>query len=201
MKMNYVLIDYENVQPERLSVFEAEHFKVLVFVGANQSKLTFEAAAALQKMGNKAEYVKISGQGPNALDFHVAFYIGHIPALEPAAYFHIISKDAGFDPLIQHLKAKKLLVARYSDVCEIPAVKIATVKSPNERLALVVTRLQHQGTARPRTAKTLISAISSIFHKQLSEQEVVHLLNELQAKSYVTVSDTKVSYALPTPDA
>jgi hypothetical protein len=72
MRINYVLIDYENVQPSSLAGLDAEHFRVLVFVGANQNKLTFETAAAIQKLGPRAEYVKISGNGSNALDFHIA---------------------------------------------------------------------------------------------------------------------------------
>lgn len=76
VKTNYVLIDYENVQPEAMAVLAQEHFKVLVFVGANQAKVTFEVASVLQQMGDRAEYVKITGNGSNALDFHIAFYIG-----------------------------------------------------------------------------------------------------------------------------
>ena len=61
MRTNYVLIDYENVQPEAMTVLNKEHFKVIVFVGANQAKVTFEVASVLQKMGERAEYIKISG--------------------------------------------------------------------------------------------------------------------------------------------
>ena len=46
MKTNYVLIDYENVQPEAMAGLCEDHFKVLVFVGENQSKVTFEVASA-----------------------------------------------------------------------------------------------------------------------------------------------------------
>ena len=72
MKTNYVLIDYENVQPATLAILDQEHFRIIVFVGANQAKITFEVASALQPMGTRAEYVRISGNGANALDFHIA---------------------------------------------------------------------------------------------------------------------------------
>lgn len=52
MRTNYVLIDYENVQPEAMAVLNKEHFKVIVFVGANQAKVTFEVASILQQMGS-----------------------------------------------------------------------------------------------------------------------------------------------------
>ncbi len=199
MRINYVLIDYENVQPEALTVLEAEHFKVIVFVGASQTKVTFEAAAALQLMGDRAEYIKISGNGSNALDFHIAFYIGKLAAIDPTAYFHIISRDTGFDPLIQHLKAKKIFAARSHDVIGIPLVKANNIKSHPERLDLVVSNLIHRAASRPRTVKTLSSTISAMFQKQLNEQELTALFKELQAKGYVTVNETKVTYALPAP--
>ena len=36
MKINYVLIDYENVQPEAMAGLCEDHFKVLVFVGEKE---------------------------------------------------------------------------------------------------------------------------------------------------------------------
>lgn len=197
LKTNYVLIDYENVQPEAMAVLNQDHFKVLVFVGASQAKVTFEVASALQQMGTRAEYIKITGNGSNTLDFHIAFYIGVLAGIEPSAYFHIVSKDTGFDPLIQHLKAKKILASRSKDVTEIPIVKAACSKSPAERLEVVIADLQRRGASRPRTLKTLGSTINSIFQKALSEQEVEALLAALQKQGALTVTENKVAYSLP----
>jgi hypothetical protein len=197
LRTNYVLIDYENVQPEALSVLDADHFKVLVFVGASQAKVAFETADALQRMGNKADYIKISGNGSNALDFHIAFYIGQLAASDPTAFFHIISKDTGFDPLIKHLKSRKLFAARISDVSEISLVKIATTKLPTDKIAAIVANLHQRGLSKPRTVKTLLSTVSSLFQKQLSEQELAELLKDLEDKSYIVINGAKVSYALP----
>ena len=61
LKTNYVLIDYENVQPEAMAVLNQEHFKVLVFVGANQAKVTYEVAEALQQMGTYGYALKPRG--------------------------------------------------------------------------------------------------------------------------------------------
>ena len=113
MNMNYVLIDLENIQPEHLSVLAGQNFKVLVFVGQNQSKISFDLVSAVQHLGKNAEYIKIQGNGPNALDFHIAFYIGQFSAENGDSHFHIISKDKGFDPLIKHLESKKF---RYTGI-------------------------------------------------------------------------------------
>lgn len=180
-----------------MAVLRDEHFKVIVFVGANQTKVTFEVASALQGMGDRAEYIKITGNGSNALDFHIAYYIGQLASKEPDAYFHIVSNDGGFDPLIQHLKTKKILASRSKDVTEIPLVKVANSKSPTDKLAVIVTDLQRRGSSKPRAVKTLSSTINSIFQKQLSEQEVATLLAALVKHGVVAVNGTKVSYMLP----
>ena len=57
LRKNYVLIDYENVQPSYMAALDADHFHVLVFVGASQTKVTYEVASALQEMGDRAEYI------------------------------------------------------------------------------------------------------------------------------------------------
>ena len=197
MRTNYVLIDYENVQPEAMAVLSKEHFKVIVFVGANQVKVTFEVASALQQMGERAEYIKISGNGSNALDFHIAYYIGLLASKEPEAYFHIVSKDTGFDPLINHLKGKKILACRSKDVTDIPIVKASNSKSPSEKIAVIIADLKRRGASKPRAVKTLTSTISNMFQKQLSDEELQSLLLELQTKGIVSIAGTKVSYELP----
>ncbi len=198
MRINYVLIDYENVQPAAMAVLEKEHFKVIVFVGANQAKVNFEVASALQRMGENASYVKISGNGSNALDFHIAFYIGQLAVAEPDAYFHIISKDAGFDPLITHLKSKKIFASRSKEVADIPIIKAANSKTPAEKQAVIVANLQQRGAARPRTVKTLSSTINSLFQKSLPEEELDLLLSSLEAQGIISIAGAKVSYELPT---
>ena len=80
MRTNFVLIDFENVQPASLAPLERDGFKVFVFVGANQTKVSVDVAAALQRLGTNAEYIRISGNGKNALDFHIAYYIGKLAA-------------------------------------------------------------------------------------------------------------------------
>ena len=197
MRTNYVLIDFESVQPTSLAALEHDHFKLIVFVGSSQAKLPFETAAAMQRMGSRAEYVRIDGNGPNALDFHIAFYIGQIAAAEPTAFFHIVSKDKGFDPLIKHLKSRKIFSRRAEDIADIPVVKASNVKSPDERAALVIKKLQQMKATKPRTVKTLSTTIASVFQKQLSPAEIEGAIKDLCKRGLVQLTGTRVSYALP----
>ena len=197
MKTNYVLIDYESVQPDDIAALQHEHVRVIVFVGPHQTKIAVETAAALQRMGANADYVRLTGSGPNALDFHIAYYLGQLAAKEPTAFFHIISKDTGFDPLVKHLKERKLRVCRVQTIGEIPLLKPIDPKTSSDRIALIVENLQKRGAARPRTVATLSSTISAMFQKQLTAQEVSSLVSELKKKGLVKVEGTKVTYNLP----
>lgn len=199
LRTNYVLIDFENVQPEAISMLDQEHFKVIVFVGATQQKVPFDIANALQRMGSKAEYVKISGKGSNALDFHIALYIGQLAAADPTAFFHIISKDTGFDPLIQHLKDKKVFAARSKDVADNPFFGASNTRPLEEKLMVVLTKLQQLGASKPRTVKTFSSTISSLFQKQFPEDEIATIVAEFQTKGWAAVTDSKVAFSLPSP--
>ena len=149
----------------------------------------------MQQLGSRAEYIKISGNGSNALDFHIAFYVGQIAAKEQDAYFHIVSKDTGFDPLIQHLKSKKILASRSKSVADIPLVKISNSKTASEKAAAVLTNLKQRGTSKPRTVKTLSSTINSLFQKALLEPEIVAIIKELEKQGAITITETKVAYA------
>jgi len=166
-----------------------------VFVGATQSKLPFDLVTAIQQMGERAKYIKIAGVGPNALDFHIAYYIGRIASHEPEAFFHIISKDTGFDPLIQHLKDKKIFCGRWQTLEEIPAVKSAQVKSPEERAILFLSRLLQPKATKARTEKTLRSAIAAHFQRQLTDEEISAIIGALQRPGHLSIADGKVVYA------
>ena len=196
MRTNYVLIDYENVQPSALSALDKEFFKVYVFVGANQAKVNFDVVEALQRLGSNGKYIKISGNGPNALDFHIAYFIGKLAAQDEAPFFHIISKDTGFDPLIAYLKTNKIYACRSKSIYDIPIIKAANSDNLAERISAVVANLKQRGNSRPRTPKTLSNTVNSLFQKNLSESDLSGLLKALEQHGHIVVSENKVTYKL-----
>ena len=196
MPTNYVLIDFENVQPKNLEILEKHPFKIFVFVGANQTKVPFDLATAMQNFGDSAQYIKISGDGKNALDFHVSFYIGQLSNQDPKGHFHIISKDKGFDPLIKHLRAKKIRVQREKDLAEIPILRISSATNNDDKICAIIQNLAGRGQSRPRKIKTLSNTINSLFSPKLDEKELSTLINILKEQKYIAVKDSNVSYNL-----
>ncbi len=197
MANNYVLIDFENVHPKNLELLTKHPFKVFVFVGANQTKLPFDLADSMQLLGNNAKYIKISGNGQNALDFHIAYYVGELAGKEPDAQFHIISKDKGFDPLIKHLQSRKIRIKRTKDLAEIPLLRVPITTSSDEKIAAIVKNLGGRGQSRPRKVRTLENTINTLFTKKLDKDELSTLTKELQKRELIVVNKGNVSYKLP----
>ena len=197
MTTNFVLIDYENVQPTELALLRGGRFKVKLFLGASQAKIPVALAAALHALGPNAEYVLLESGGSNALDFHVAYYIGVLSAQDPAAQFHIISKDKGFDPLIRHLKLRGVVAQRFPSIMSIPSAKEVLPFMGDDRLQMAVAHLSKLKAAKPRTQKTLRSTLQTLFKKELSEEQLSGLLGALRERGIVKVDGTKLAYDLP----
>lgn len=197
MKINYLLIDYENVQPKSFAALNGLPFKVVVFLGASQTKVPVEFARALQALGGNAEYVQISGNGRNAVDFHIAFTIGELSKSDPGAHFHIISKDTGFDPLIQHLRSKGIFAHRSKEVADVPILKASNTTTLDAKVEAIVRNLMSRGSGRPRKVKTLSNTINALFMKSLDSAELASLLKALEKQKYISVEGEHVSYHFP----
>ena len=160
MTTNFVLVDFENVQPGNMGLLKGGPFHIKVFLGASQGKISLEMAQALQTFGDAAEYIQVVGNGKDALDFHIAYYIGKLAAENPGASFSIISRDTGFDPLVKHLKLKHIECKRSASIADIPQVKAtatATAKpapAPAKSVSKPVVKPVAKPSAPPAAPRT-----------------------------------------------
>lgn len=132
------------------------------------------------------------------MDFHIAFYIGRLAAEVPDTFFHVISKDKGFDPLIKHLKTQKIFAARSVTIADIPILKAPLPESVKpDKLGSVIEKLKSQKAAKPRTLKTLGSTIKSYLANQLEGDELEQIIGTLTTRGIVRISEGKVAYSFP----
>jgi hypothetical protein len=82
------------------------------FFGASQKTVPTEFLKRALKGGDRFEPIDIAGHGKNALDFHIAFYLGECLTRSPGTRCVVLSKDKGFDPLIKHLAGRGFSVRR-----------------------------------------------------------------------------------------
>jgi hypothetical protein len=128
MSATYILIDFENVQPKALEQLRGAHVHVHVFLGARNTKLPRELVLALQSMGDRAQYVTLATSGTNALDFVVAYELGVLTVQDREGSFYIVSKDRGFDPLVDLLRSRGLRVGRSASIEQLPDLVVAPAK-------------------------------------------------------------------------
>ena len=194
MKTGHIFIDFENVQPKDLALLKGREYKVMIFVGATQAKLPTEFAIAAQSLGLSAEYVQIDGSGRNALDFHIAYYLGSTSAAASSGESFVISKDTGFDPLMRHLKAKGISCRRLTSIGDVPGLKEAAIKPTSDPTQRVLANFAKRESARPRTIKALRSSIKHLLGEQGTDETVNRVTADLERLSAIKLTDGKVTY-------
>mgnify|MGYP003417542926 FL=1 len=212
MSKKFALLDMENVQPTSLQKLKNEGYHLKVFVGANQSKISVELAEEIQTFGESAQYIRIQSSGKNALDFHIAFYMGQLASTEPDSQFVIVSKDTGYDPLLKHMrnigiKANRSSAAVGSTTTPAKPTKpteqttVTNKKSPTqmslaERVAFAHKHLQKAGKAKPGKLASLAADLHSKFQKKLDEKSVQSLIKELIKQGVVIDNQGTITYQL-----
>jgi hypothetical protein len=167
MSPTYILIDFENVKPPAadLKLIRGSGYRVRLFHGPHQTKFDADIVKALQPLGTQVEFVQCERSGKNALDFHIAFYLGRmLPESEGAAApgdrerFFIVSKDSGFDVLLDHVRQLGYDAARVVNIREAlgmgePADAVAvlkpTAKTPAARKPAAAKAQPETETAKP----------------------------------------------------
>ncbi len=197
MKNNYILIDYENLQPAVAEVLAQPIFKVWVFVGAQQNKVKFDLVDLLQRKGGDARVIKMTSSGRNALDFHMAFYLGELASKEPSSFFHVITGDGDLDRLLEHLRERGIEAYRHGSVFDISIVKPPASTVQDEKVSRVIEYLVRRGPQRPASLKTLKGSISALFDPKLTDAEAQGLVDILVEHGVLSLQEARLIYGLP----
>lgn len=118
--MNHIFVDYENVQQLDLSLIAAANVKFTLLIGPRQAKLATDLVEKMIEHSSSVNLVRLKSAAKNAVDFALAYYLGRAALADPGACFHIISKDTGYDPLIDHLRGLHIKVRRQSACADLP---------------------------------------------------------------------------------
>lgn len=156
MLTQYVLVDFENVQPD-LSALANTPYKVKIFFGAKQqeSRVPFKLLDAVMALGGNVESIKITRSGSNAVDMHIAWYIGGLLEREPNAGIHIISGDTDFDPLIEFLKARGVQCRRSKTITDLAAAKPQRTAAPRSGRGKTAASTPKAAPPAPRVAQPM----------------------------------------------
>jgi len=216
---NHVFVDFENVSRIDPTLLERKNVTFTLLLGARQTKLDVTLVEKLLVHVASLQVIRLTSSGKNALDFALVYYLGQAFAADPTGSFHIVSKDKGFDPLIEHLQTRHSQVRRYDDFgmlsfCALPKASCVAPSSvflkPNALptlnnatgnsdglSALALARLRKSSAARPKNRKTLTRYLITHLGHDLDEAGAERLIADLsQAGSLAIDSKGAVIYRL-----
>jgi len=113
-----LLVDFENVHKLDTSGLDAD-FHVVIFVGAGQKPPKLGREPQRKPTRPEIEFQSVNGYGRNALDFHIAFYLGRVFETARLTPCFVLSRDKGFDPLLRHLNETGLSCRRLESIYEL----------------------------------------------------------------------------------
>jgi hypothetical protein len=122
MTLTHILVDFENVQPSALDIglVPGAGVRLAIFRGPGQMKYSADIAEAWQPLGANVTFIRCAKAGRNAVDMHIAFYLGELVAAQAGAgqgaRFFIVSRDTDFDPLLMHIRGQGFEAARVASI-------------------------------------------------------------------------------------
>lgn len=214
MNQSILLVDYENIGKIDLAEIPAG---VLVpfFFGASQKSVPKDFLKAALNLRERFVAIDIEGQGKNALDFHIAYYMGEYLTRAPESACIILSKDKGFDPLVKHLMLRGFKVRRANSLREAFATATTDNRRPQgesrrapaassrpapDRPPQSVPENAVQWLAggakarRPRTRKALAAHLYSHFSKKIPEADIQALIDHLVGAGQLSEMNGKITY-------
>lgn len=196
--MNHVFVDLENVHQVDSSLIGTKSVSFTLLLGAKQTKLDAGLVERMMAHAAAVEMIRLTATGKDALDFTLAYYLGRKVLADPTAYFHIVSKDKGYDPLIEHLRSRHIHARRHDDFSTLmfsykareaeAATKVA-VSGAGDMMSQVLERLRKNVANRPKKKATLLSHLKSSLCKGGTEADAEKVFEKLRKAGHLELDE------------
>lgn len=116
--MAIYLIDYENTGVKGLAGIEklSEEDQIILFYGPKTGSIPFDEHVKISQSASHVEYIKTTKTAKNYLDFQLTTYLGYLIASTPVREYHVVSKDSGYDSVVDFWSKKGLVIKRQDTV-------------------------------------------------------------------------------------
>jgi hypothetical protein len=219
----HLLVDFENLQPspEHVARVRGEHSHLWVFHGPHQNKFDAAMVNAWKPLGDRLQLVQSAKPGKNALDFHIAYYLGVLKEWDVIAkrrsMYVVVTGDGGFDALFTHLSGQGCAVDKAGSIPEALALAerlqalakhapeaTATAKPSapratpaEENVAKIVAALASHAKSRPATRKKREPYVLSRLGNKVTPAVVQAVVKSLIKRGVVKCDGEKVTYVFP----
>lgn len=215
-------VDFENLQDLAYDEIDPNNDMVVIFVGHTQTKISFDIVKKTQKLGKAVEWIQMGGSGRNALDFHIAYYLGYFIASKESTSteckIFIASGDSDYDVLIKHILSQGHYCERIKTLPPIktidhgvqtqhphnhalyepapaPAPAPAKILTNSDILAHLIEHLgKVEKLKRPRTEQTLVNHIKAQYLKKKPDLKSEDIFNLLKKNKKINLNQKRISY-------
>ncbi|MCF0229742.1 MAG: hypothetical protein HUJ76_08655 [Parasporobacterium sp.] len=116
--MSIYLIDFENVHDSGLNgiLQLTEQDEVSIFYSQKSEHMSFDTHANLMKAKAEVQYIKMRKCAKNYLDFQLSTHLGYLIGSNAKGPFFVISKDTGYDSIIDYWRDRNEIVVRMPSI-------------------------------------------------------------------------------------
>lgn len=209
--INHIFVDFENVHQIDLAIIGSKAVSFTLLIGPRQTKLDVVLVEKLFEHAASVQLVRLTSTGRNALDFILTYYVGRAVTADPTGFFHIVSKDTGYDPLIEHLRGKHIRARRHDSFATLtfaapakPPVPTAPAAAPKsksqskskaqppvlgERATQVLNHLRKPSATHPRNKKKLVSYLVAHLGRKITDADASEIVESLCQAGHLTVGE------------
>ena len=192
--MAMYLIDYENVHDAGLDGVASlsEDDSVVIFYGVKIKAIPFDRHIEIMNSKAQVEYIKTEKIAKNYLDFQLSTYLGYILGLGLKGEVYVVSKDTGFDSLVDFWKGRNVTIDRVVNLMrELPATaeeaKAETKSKPKSKKSKV-TKAEKKDKSAEANSNSKKKEKTSDADKNIKEQSKT-VKEKTKAKKKADVKD------------
>jgi hypothetical protein len=208
--INHIFVDFENVHKIDLAFIGSKAVNFTLLLGSRQTKLDVLLVEKLLANAATVQLVRLTSGGNNALDFAIAYYVGRAEAADPTGYFHIVSKDTGYDPLIEHLRSRHIHARRHDDFVTLTFTAPAKLTPPapaaaskpkasskhkvqipivDNRVSQLLEHFRKSSATRPKNKEKLISLLITHLGHKITEAEALAIVENLRQEGCLAIGE------------
>lgn len=115
----FLFIGFEDLKKIKFDKLQQVCDRVFVFVNKNEKAIPFVLVQRLQKLGENVQWIPVTGETIETTCHFLSFHLGLMhEQVEEEVEFAIISEDASFDSIIEHLNELGRSAVRVTGVKE-----------------------------------------------------------------------------------
>lgn len=188
--MAIYFVDYENVHDEGLKGIAQlkSNDRVVVFYSNNIKNIPFDLHVEISKSSAEVEYIKTNKTAKNYLDFQLASYLGYCIGKGYTNEVYIISKDTGYDSVVDLWKNRGISANRLTGIVATEKTKSRTAQNKTAQ-----NKNQQSKSKKSKTAQNNGSNDKNLVNEEIKDNDS----NIKDSKEKTVKSSNSQSYEFP----